>query len=142
MERQVLCRHGLVAQHYPVVCKVKPVAIRKELLILHIAVEQIPAVRDVRPITRCLCATGISHGDSDAAGLTSLSGLAQDQPLTSDAFPVLVMGGVQDVTKGLASLHRQRLSKSRRSRYLGHPRVPLDGRQADVYHESMLGMSS
>ena len=104
MERQVRCRNRLVAQNYPVVCKVERVAVRKELLVPHIAVEQIPAVRDVRPITRCLCATGISHVDGDAAGLTFFCGLAQNQPLLVDAFPILVVGGMEDNVKGLASL--------------------------------------
>ena len=54
MERQVLGRNGLVAKHHTIVCKVKRVASRKELLVLHAAVEQAPAVLNVRPKPRRL----------------------------------------------------------------------------------------
>ena len=138
MERQARRRDRVVAQNYSVVCKVKRVAVPKELLLPHIAVEQIPAVRDARPITRCLCAAGISHVDGHAAGLTFLPGLAQNQPLLFDAFPILVVGGMED-----KALHR--------SNDRGSPRV--EGAAVSdtlecpwvadkLMYQSMLGISS
>ena len=52
MERQVLGRGCFVAQNDPVVCKEESASFRKELLILHIAVEDVLAVLYVRPILR------------------------------------------------------------------------------------------
>ena len=54
MERQVLGRDRFVAQNNPVVCKEESASFIKELLILHIAVEDVLAVLYVRPMLRRL----------------------------------------------------------------------------------------
>ena len=62
MERQVLGRDRVVAQNDPVVCKEESASlIKKELLILHIAVEDVLAVLYVRPMLWRLRAPSIDH---------------------------------------------------------------------------------
>ena len=77
MERQVLGRDRFVAQNNPVVCKEESASFIKELLILHIAVEDVLAVLCVRPMLQRLRAPsiGIDHMDGQAAGLAFLPGL-------------------------------------------------------------------
>ena len=50
MERQVLRGDRVVAQDDPVVCKEESASFIKELLILHIAVEDVLAILDARPM--------------------------------------------------------------------------------------------
>ena len=64
--------------------------------------------------------------DGQAAGLAFLPDVTQGEPL------VPVVSGVKDVTKGSATIQGQRLSKSGRIGNVGHSRVFLHGRQADV----------
>ena len=48
-EGQVLDVDRVVTQNDPVVCKEESASFIKELLILHIAIKQVPAIGDVRP---------------------------------------------------------------------------------------------
>ena len=132
MERQVLRGDRVVAQNDPVVCKEESASFIKELLILHIAVENVLAILDVRPMLRRLRAPSIDHMNGQAAGLAFLPGGTQGESLVLDAFPVFVVGGMKDVTKGSATVQREGLSKSRRINNVGHSGVTLHGRQADV----------
>ena len=77
MERQVLGRDRVVAQNDPVVCKEESASFIKELLILHIAVENVLAVLCVRPMLRRLRAPSIDHMDGRAAGLAFLPDVTQ-----------------------------------------------------------------
>ena len=61
MERQVLRGDRVVAQNDPVVCKEESASFIKELLILHIAVEDVLAILDVRSMLRRLRAPSIDH---------------------------------------------------------------------------------
>ena len=122
----------VVAQNDPVVCKEESASFIKELLILHIAVENVLAILDVRPMLRRLRAASIDHMNGQAAGLAFLPGVTQGESLVLDAFPVFVVGGMKDVTKGSATVQREGLSKSRRISNVGHSGVTLHGRQADV----------
>ena len=119
MERQVLGRDRFVAQNNPVVCKEESASFIKELLILHIAVEDVLAVLCVRPMLRRLRAPsiGIDHMDGQAAGLAFLPGVTQGEPLISDAFPIPVVSGMKDVSKGSATIQGQR-PRSSKSAYL------------------------
>ena len=109
-EGQVLDVDRVVTQNDPVVCKEESASFIKELLILHIAIKQVPAIGDVRPSTRSLGPTGVNHVDSDAAALTRIPGFSQLQSLGFDALPVLVVGGMEDVSEGTGAAP---LSKAR-----------------------------
>ena len=132
MERRVLRGDRAVAQNDPVVCKEKSASFIKELLILHIAVEDVLAILDVRPMLRRLRAPSIDHMNGQAAGLAFLPGVTQGESLVSDAFPVFVVGGMKDVSKGSATVQSEGLSKSQRISNVGHSGVTLHGRQADA----------
>ena len=132
MERQVLRGDRFVAQNDPVVCKEESASFIKELLILHIAVEDVLAILDVRPMLRRLRAPSIEHVNGQAAGLAFLPGVTQGESLVSDALPVVVVGCMKDVSKGSATVQHEGLSKSRRISNVGHSGVTLHGRQADV----------
>ena len=86
MERQVLRGDRVVAQNDPVVCKEESASFIKELLTLHIAVEDVLAKLDVRPLLRRLRAPSIDHMNGQAAGLAFLPGVTQGESLISDAF--------------------------------------------------------
>ena len=130
MERQVLRGDRFVAQNNPVVCKEESASFIKELLKLHIAVEEVLAILDLRPMLRRLRAPSIDHVNGQAAGLAFLPGVTQGESLVSDAFPAFVVGC--NVSKGSATVQREGLSKSRRISNVGHSGVTLHGRQADV----------
>ena len=132
MERQVLRGDRFVAQNNPVVCKEESASFIKELLKLHIAVEEVLAILDLRPMPRRLRAPSIDHVNGQAAGLAFLPGVTQGESLVSDAFPVFVVGRMKDVSKGWATVQREGLSKSRRVSNVGHSGVTLHGRQADA----------
>ena len=86
MERQVLRGDRVVAQNDPVVCKEESASFIKELLILHIAVENVLAILDVRPMLRRLRAPSIDHMNGQAAGLAFLPGVTQGESLVSAQF--------------------------------------------------------
>ena len=112
MERQVLRSDRFVAQNNPVVCKEESVSFIKELLKLHIAVEEVLAILDLRPMPRRLRAPSIDHVNGQAAGLAFLPGVTQGESLLLDAFPVFVVGRMKDVTKGSATVQRPRVEGS------------------------------
>ena len=116
MERQVLRWDRFVAQNNSVVCKEESASFIKELLKLHIAVEEVLAILDLRPMPRRLRAPSIDHVNGQAAGSESL---------VLDAFPVFVVGCVKDVSKGSATVQREGLSKSRRVSNVRHSGVTL-----------------
>ena len=89
MERQVLRGDRVVAQNDPVVCKEESASFIKELLILHIAVEDVLATLDVRPMLRRLRAPSIDHS-RQAAGLAFLPGVTQSESLVFDASQFLL----------------------------------------------------
>ena len=91
MERQVLRGDRVVAQNDPVVCKEESAFFIKELLKLHIAVEDELAILDVRPMLRRLRAPSIDHMNGQAAGLTFLPGVTQGVPCLS-CFPSFCCG--------------------------------------------------
>ena len=77
MDRQVLRWDRFVAQNNPIVCKQESASFIKELLKLHIAVEEVLAILDLRPMPRRLRAPSIDHVDGQAAGLALLPGVTQ-----------------------------------------------------------------
>ena len=132
MERQVLRGDCVVRQHHPVVCKEESASFIKELLKLHIAVENGLSILDVPSMFRCLRAPSVDHVNGYAAGLSFLPGVTQGESLVLDALPVFVVGGMKDIAKGSATVQHEGLTKSRRLSNVGHPRVSLHGRQTDV----------
>ena len=132
MERQVLRGDRFVAQNNPVVCKEESASFIKELLKLHIAVEEVLAILDLRPMLRRLRAPSIDHVNGQAAGLAFLPGVTQGESLVSHAFPEFVVGCVKDPRARQRSSVHEGLSKSRRVSNIGHSGVTLHGRQADV----------
>ena len=139
-EGQVLDVDRVVTQNDPVVCKEESASFIKELLILHIAIKQVPAIGDVRPRTRSLGPTGVNHVDSDAAALTRIPGFSQLQSLGFDALPVLVVGGMEDVSE---DRHRSFVKGSPRvdGSAVGDTRVcPCTADK--LMYQSMLGTSS
>ena len=71
MERQALRGNRFVAQNNPVICKEESASFIKELLKLHIAVEEVLAILDLRPMLRRLRAPSIDYVNGQAAGLAS-----------------------------------------------------------------------
>ena len=90
MERQVLRWNRFVAQNNSVVCKEESASFIKELLKLHIAVEEVLSVQDLRPGARRLRTPSIDHVNGQAAGLALLPGVTQGESLILDALPVLL----------------------------------------------------
>ena len=62
---------------------------------------------------RRLRAPSIDRMNGQAAGLAFLPGGTQGESLVLDAFPVFVVGGMKDVTKGSATVQREALQESK-----------------------------
>ena len=65
--------------------------------------------------------------DGQAAGLAFFPGATQGECLISDAFQILVVSGLKDVSKGSATVQSKRLSKSQRISNVGRSGVTLRG---------------